>query len=471
MSNGKTPVGTIILKVFVRSPGGQGIPDATVTLEDPPGTATTGPDGVARIPVKEKELAGKDSVKVQARKRHHGPIVAPGTDFRNGPDEASAKVSEPQGGFDKSDPKVDSQGRLHLALVDGGTLGRAYYYAQEGGPAILTRRLSQDQVQQELLYRVGHGEVTLAAGQELVINHDPNSGDDDDCTSACTIATPYTQRRHVKPDRFGNVRFFFVTRLYANASRIRVRDLVAGDVRNLNQRLIVGMVRMCKLLHDELAVAACYTQGFLRNAADAHARGRAFDFAGAATAPVTAEKKLIEEDGLNVYRREWDVRDTQDFVIWYHWGMPHLQVRTLATGAASRRHPDDGRNYDPAGASVPERLLYRLEPVPAEDERNNGDARTTQHFQAASWLFRVVYDFCVKEFSNLDTRLGPVSGYGTAEQQDASNADDALFPIDIGSFQGHVIHPDYPEGALRTPHNNHIHLQLGSRTPTQETWE
>jgi hypothetical protein len=150
-----------------------------------------------------------------------------------------------------------------------------------------------------------------------------------------------------------------------------------------------------------------------------------------------------------------------------------------------------GQNYFelPAGVSrtIP---LYRLDPIPEPADRaveleappieGESDAEhlarsedwTNDHYSMCRDVFQSIWEFLCREYSSTDGFLGPIEnidvkvggrkGQNTPQFRSAQRADQATSAPPMGSVEGRTIHPDYPDGSARGPHDNHFHFQFGN---------
>jgi hypothetical protein len=283
---------------------------------------------------------------------------------------------------------------------------------------------------------------------------------------------------------------------------------------NMDPRLVVGVVRLCKKLADK-QIVAIYTQGVTGNSAthgagkkySTHDHGLACDFGGGSTrgpnpeargnldvpAPPVAPEDLDDplwdppdpgtptDPGARSKKsqQKTDVLLGVDFIVDLHWGdPPQWDPRSVAKNPGDSTQwtrlttPDMSSFWNKDTTGTVTRVQYRLdtppwqETVPAgTDKALSADlAKVATHMQTSRDVFQEVYDFAAAEFSDADDTLGPL----TSGKTDAS-------PTPISSQEAHrTIHPDYSKpstnaaGAYdptsssgRGAHQNHIHFQLG----------
>lgn len=162
-----------------------------------------------------------------------------------------------------------------------------------------------------------------------------------------------------------------------------------------------------------------------------------------------------------------------DFLVLTHWGIvPMFDSSTIVGNPPSQWRRisngfDDGLDYSTFSRS--ERPLhYRLEPPPYQDAatfaQNDPErvdlANLSAHFVEAGKLFRVIYEFFARDYSDI--------GHGTlpnGEPTPVLGPQPSTPPTPISSNHGHfIIHPDYHKVGSddgRHAHANHIHAQLG----------
>jgi len=460
----------------VRTRAGRPIPEATVDLDTGAKVLSGKTDnrGFFAQTLTSADLAAATppgSITVRVRKHHHGPDPGIGGTVTSGILSVTATVDS--SGFDPSTPGLakDAQGGfLDCLLVDGG-----YAFAADSFMT-LARRLTDDEVQKELMLRHHQGHVTLDAASDFVFDHDTSMGEFDPCDPAkCHILRPLASTRvSLASPVMAGVRFFALTNFSPSPPQ-STSDVIPGQrflrdafdwqataLRLLDQRHIVGLVRMCSELSSTRGIVALYTQGVSGDTVrpDTHGYGLALDFGGVSTElPDPNEKHRT-------------VRLGTDFIVFLHWGRVPMWDRVSV--ASNPTDPskwvrltklDDDFNYgtDPTGAHS--RLHYRLDPPPFQDPVPASApsafaadlAKVATHFQMAASLFQDVYEFAVGEYSDGNTILGRLPK-GTSDT-----------PTPIDSHAGHfILHPDYPHPNNppnahngRGAHINHLHFQLG----------
>jgi hypothetical protein len=178
----------------------------------------------------------------------------------------------------------------------------------------------------------------------------------------------------------------------------------------------------------------------------------------------------------------------RDFVVLYHWGMVQMLVNTPA--GQVRRNEDNGiyQNAFAPNPAITESLAYRLSVLPgAPPQRHANHVLTDQHYVLAGNLFRLTYQFFAREFAHRDAFLGPLNARPPPPVAIAvlgprltqPGLDDAgavgAAPIEPGTVEGFVLHPDYPEPdggrPRRQTHNNHIHANVGETRLNQPDFE
>lgn len=473
-SPNKTLIKPLTVKVFVRSPGGAPINDALVRLKRNSSASDDSTertkDGVAVLVLRETDFPSGSttvSVTIQASKRHHGPMSADGINFKNGPVVVSVTANS-MGGFADGTPSVDDKGRLNLVLVDGGMLGQFHSNT-------LARRLSTQEVVEELLYGHSRGLLTLNKGSEFECTHDPSGDPDgengDPCTADCRIVAPTqndNNRLSLQPT-IGGVTIAYITGWW-NTNGKTPAILWTGRklLQKMYRRNVVALARLCYMLSG-WGYKVLYTAGVegsdpaSRN--DSHGQGRAMDFHGAAKEmPIKGQYREVRNPTTGKIvgsGNESDVRLGIDFIIWYHWGMMKLQEANSATRVAETH-----KDYEAEGKPSPNgRLLYRLEPLPDATARPPKMDLTDAHLAEAATLFKNVHDFVTRQYSNRETSLGPISLLPKPRVA-AATADDAVASPDIGAVAAQVLHPDYPTANTnpwngREAHVNHFHVQFG----------
>jgi hypothetical protein len=475
----KTPVVPLSnVRIRVRSRGGRAVAGADVSVDAPAATTQTGADGFAKLGFTEAQLnalSPAGQVTLHIKKRHHGPD--PGAGNAIVPGEIKLTVTVTMKGFDPGTPGLvtDKLGSyLDVVLMDAGL-----NFGQQTAGTV-TRRLTDDQVQKELMFRYTQGDVALTPETEFQFEHDTTSGEFAACDPAkCKLKAPAAnQRVSIQKATIAGVKFIMLMS-FAPSPRAPKTDQIPGQrfVRDkfgwanmtmalLDQRHVVGLARLCGELKAKHSVAAIYTQGVSGDTsrADAHGYGLALDFGGCATAlpdPATSASATV--------------RLGTDFVVFLHWGN-----HPMWNGTTVLAHPsdatqwtrltvnDDGHDYSADPTAKTSRLHYRMDPAPFQDAvpaalATSDPALATTlatvapHFVSAAAIFATVYAFATREYTDGTSSLGPLP---------AGSAPEAQTPID--SHTGHfILHPDYPKpnaaGAKngRQAHVNHLHFQLG----------
>jgi hypothetical protein len=471
----KTPAvptsASLRFKVHARS--GRAIAGATVTVTagTTTKTATSDAQGAAKIALMKADVdATSGAITVSVKKFHYAPDPGPMGQVAPGPLTANMTVS--MAGFDPTTPNVakDTTGLfLDCVLMDG---GMSFAAPQVGVP---TRRLTDDQVQQELMFDHLAGTVTLNAASDFVFDHDASMGEFDACDPAkCKVKTPpIANRVALKTPTIGPVTFFVLLNFSTGAAH--KADVIPGQhfladtfdwgnmpLQSLDQRHVVGLARLCAQLNSTLGVVAIYTQGVNGDMTrtDCHGYGMALDFGGVSTtAPDPTAKHMTVRMGI-------------DFIVFLHWGrVPMWDSTTVAANPSdsttwTRQAGDDGFNYSTDATGATHKLHYRLDPAPFQDSvpsLNPPDptlsaqlAAVAGHFSLARAMFKAVFDFASSEYADSNTTLGQL----TAPAVDT--------PTAIDDQSGHfILHPDYgtpnAPGAKngRQAHVNHLHFQVG----------
>lgn len=483
------------LRVRVRTRAGRGIEKAKVTIDfgGTPIKKDTGPNGFAIIVLTKDQLGEarpENEVKVSAKKLHHGPEPRGATKVTPGEIEVKAQV-EPGKGFadvqpdqsllDPSTPGVayDKQGSfLELVLRDA-CMNRA-----EVSPKV-TRRLEDDEVQRELMFHHISGTITLAPTSEMQFKHDESTGELGPCTpgpNGCRIERPEVDRWvALQTSTMGQVTFFHLNDF--RPSPPREHDAIPGQrftrekldwklepLTTLDQRHVVGLVRLCERLHRDHEIVAIYTQGVNGNSTqgETHGYGLAIDFGGCSTELPSQTAKTQKGS------RTTPVRLGVDFVVFLHWGrVPMWDPTTVAKNPDApslwKRFPETDPDpkaidyrADPTGKT--NKLHYRLDPPPYQDKVPEIKdealaaelAKVAPHFRKASALFKAIYEFAADEYSDSNDLLRKLPAGKT----------DTRTPID--DQEGHfILHPDYAKPNVagdkfgRQAHVNHHHFQLG----------
>jgi hypothetical protein len=474
----KTPVVPLTnLRIRVRSRGGKPVQGATVSLDSPAMSKDTDANGFVQFGLSEdqiKALSPPNQVVVRAKKRHHGADPGPGKAIVPGEIKLTASVSK--SGFDPATPGLNKDKKgpfLDLVLMDAGlNFGAAT-------PAVVTRRLTDDQVQKELMFIHLNGDVTLAKASEFEFDHDPASGEFAACDpTKCKLKAPAANRRvGVQKALVGGVKFLSLVSFTPSAAK--KTDQIPGQrflrekfgwndmsMALLDQRHVVGLTRMCKQLRSKHGINAIFTQGVSGDTtrADAHGHGLALDFGGCGkTLPDSKDKNPT-------------VRLGTDFIVFLHWGnaIPMWDGKTVKanpTNSATWKRltvNDDGFDYTADPTAKVARLHYRLDPAPHQEPVPPGLATSdpvlaaqlagvAPHFVTSRVLFQDVYEFATREYSDDNSTLGPRPAGAGAEVQTPIDSHDGNF----------VLHPDYPKPNLagakngRQAHVNHHHFQLG----------
>jgi len=484
------------LRIRVRSRAGRIIEDAKVNLDigATPVEKTTGKDGFVTFSLTKDQVdslkGSRGEVVIRAKKLHHGPEPRGATKVI--PGEIKVKVLLEPPGFADVQPEIslldpsapglvtDKQGTfLDLVLRDA-CMNRAKVASE------VTRRLTVDQVQKELMFHHVSSTITLAPASELQFTHDSSTGEFGACTDSCQIVSPTAdQRISLKTGTIGRVTFFHLQNGFG-VSPPKKGDLLPGQrflrekwewrvesLQTLDQRHVVGLVRLCERLHTLHQIVAIYTQGVNGNTTggDCHDHGLALDFGGCSKELPAPGAKTQKGD------KTTPIRMGVDFIVFLHWGrVPMWDPRTVAANPAQspalppwkrfpETTPDPGEiNYRNDQAGTRTKLHYRLDPAPYQDPvPATADpalaldlATIAPHFRAAREVFQAIYDFAVNEYSDSNDLLGPLP---------AGKTD---VPTLVDDQQGHfILHPDYakPNAAGdkfgRQAHVNHHHFQLG----------
>ena len=246
---------------------------------------------------------------VTVKKAHHGPIVSEKGRFLHrtkvikilylpGNDKTSSrfKVTDlaPPTGVRWGRPRItgSNENVLEVTLLEGGTLGKEH-------SNIRARRLSAvhrprkkppekiSEIYEELLFHIGRGDLALTKDIEII--HAQGCPDFDDCTPDCTLnllpttassPAPVVPKISVRNKIAGGMRVLHVLKLRRTKGD-QIINTVAMD--GLNPRLVVGAVRLCKLMHAN-GMNVLLTVG-IRRAGEKryHGTGRALDFSGMLT--------------------------------------------------------------------------------------------------------------------------------------------------------------------------------------------
>lgn len=475
----KTPVVPLSqLRVRVRTRGGRALANVLVSVVEPALSATTDAAGFARFALTEAQINATSppgQVTFRAKKRHHGPDAGPGNPVVAGQLDQTVTLSA--AGYAPTTPGLatDAKGPfLELVLIDAG-LARGV--ATPGTP---TRRLSDPQVQAELMALHRDGVVTLTPDTEFAFDHDTTNGEFDACDpTKCKLVSPASNLRvGIKDALVAGVKFLMLMNFGPSAPNAKndklltqrfLRDTFTWafmTMRQLDQRHVVGLARLCGELSANHSIAAILTQGVSgdNTRPDTHGFGQAIDFGGCCTAlPDPAQKRL-------------PVRLGTDFVVFLHWGrVPMWDGVTVKANptkpALWKRLPgfDDGHDFNADATGAVSLLHYRLDPAPFQEPVPPAVVTTdatlagqlagiAPHFVSAREIFLDVYDFATREYSDTNSALGPLAPTAPAE-----------VPTPIDSHRGHfILHPDYPKPNPpaakngRQAHVNHLHFQVGS---------
>jgi hypothetical protein len=478
----KTPAvpTSVTLRFKVRARSGRAIDGATVTVAagSTTQTDTSNAQGFAKITLMKADVdASSGAINVTVKKFHHGPDPSPSSSVTPGALTASLTVSLT--GFDPTAANVakDASGLfLDCVLADGGlrfATAQNRFGQADIASGIRARRLTDDQVQQELMWCHLEGSVTLTPGSDFVFDHDTSMGEFDPCDPAkCKVKNPPIKNRvTLSKPTLGPVTFFFLKAFGVSATQKSdlpgqhfLRDTFDWQntpLQALDQRHVIGLVRLCNELNQNHGVVAIYTQGVSGDTsrADAHGYGLALDFGGMSTNVPDPDTKHMT------------VRLGVDFIVDLHWGQVPMWDGTTVTANPSdptkwRRQAGDNRfdySTDPTGAT--NKLHYRLDPAPFQDPVPSGTdpalaaqmATVASHFQAAAGIFKAVFEFATTQYTDTNPTLGPLN----------PPADEPR-PTAIDDQSGHfILHPDYgrptPPGGKdgRQAHVNHLHFQLG----------
>lgn len=547
----------LVFELQLTKPSGAAIIDADVQIQwddDPtryhnlPKVQKTKTDGAgkAQVPVLDPtnwiapDKATGTTGTISVSKANHGPVVPYGAAFANGP--GSVKLRYKPGAaagqgtltIDGLTPTQEvrwgkprvvgpTQNILHMTLVEGGELGREH-------PTVRTRRLSAphrpetppqpvSQIDEELLFHIAHGGLALDPASDFKFKSVQETQPDGTVKDVHKLDLPPRPRGdfptvpklRIRNAVAGGVRIMHILQFVPTRTPAGYDISRLADTHGLNPRLVVGVVRLCRVL-AALGVRMMITVGFNRGGdTKFHGPGRAIDFSGVTMAHVIPLKDpdnpaITDPTDPHVSARvkpAWqdvtviiDGAPTNatvfqrgcvagvDFIVDFHWGGVQLLVDTQTPAGIVRRR-EDARPYQHIAAPTRrEKLLYRLSALPgAPPQRSAPHALTDAHYTLAGTVFRAAYQFFATEFSHRDARLGPlpiptprtpraVLAALTAAALDDANGPDAA-PIEPGAIAGFVLHPDYPEpdarnsdGSLnprRQTHRNHIHANLGNR--------
>jgi hypothetical protein len=550
----------LVFELRLTKPSGAAIADADVEIQwdddasrfhQLPQTQKTKTNGTgkAQVPVLDPanwlapDKANGTTGTIRVSKAHHGPVVPYGTAFANGP--ASARLRYKPGAaagqgtlsIDGLTPTQEvlwgrprvigpTQNILHMMLVEGGELGREH-------PTVRTRRLSAphrpetpaqpvSQIDEELLFHIAHGGLALDPNSDfkfkIVQETQPDGTVKDvlkfDLPAAPTGSPPTVPKLRIRNAVAGGVRIMHILEFRPGRNPAGYDLSGLADTHSLNPRLVVGTVRLCRMLAG-LGVRTMITVGFGRAGETRfHGTGRAVDFSGAIMAHVIplkdpenpANTDLTDPHVSAKIKPPWENVSTQaknpntgqmetvtvtgfkrdciaeqDLIIEYHWGSVQLLVDT-GSGVV-RRNEDHNVYQNPRAPTAPEKLLYRLSTLPASNERGSRHVLTDAHYTLAGRVFLAIYQFFANEFSHGDGLLGPIAnraaaGGVTAALLRQAGLDDTNAPgatsIEPGTTGGFLLHPDNPEpdvigtntGKRREAHRNHIHANVGNAGST-----
>jgi hypothetical protein len=483
------------LRVRVRTRSGRGVENAKVNIDVGGGTIErkTGKDGFIQpvlLTKDERDTASPpDQVTVRARKFHHGPDNGPGGKVVAGEAKIQAKLGpktwdDGTPGLKLTDEDKDVARRapfLEIVLIDAGLA--------QGAPAsAITRRLTADEYQRELMYDHVQGDVTLAPGFEFEFDHDPSTTDFDPCTAKCTIKSPKADSRvALKDGKIGPVTWYSLAvvlrGLKSSADVIPGHRFLRGrfiweslKLVWMDQRHVVGLVRLCKKMNKDHGLVAIYTQGVGGNnvGGSNHDHGLGVDFGGGSKAPPLKESR--QEKGWQM-----TARLGVDFIVDLHWGdAPQWDPVLVAQDPDNKKGiwkrlatPDMTSHWERDTSGARTRVHYRLDPPPFDEAVPAGTdpalkaqlEKVKPHFETARDLFKAVFDFATAEYSDDNEILGTLPA-GTTDGP----------PTPISSQEVHrTIHPDYAKPSKtaaetedgkpgkdgRGAHQNHIHFQLG----------
>jgi hypothetical protein len=541
----------LVFELLLTKPSGVPIADADVqiTWDDNPSayhnlpqaqTIKTDAGGKAKVPVLDPtnwlapNKANGTTGTIRVSKANHGPIVPYGSAFANGPGSAQLRykpgVAPGQGtlSIDGLTPTQEvlwgrprvvgpTQNNLHMMLVEGGELGVEH-------PTVRTRRLSAphrpetpptpvSQIDEELLFHIAHGGLALDPASDfkfkIVQETQPDGTIKDvhqlDLPPPPTGSFPTVPKLRIRNAVAGGVRILHILQFQPNRTPAGYDLSGLADTHSLNPRLVVGVVRLCRVL-AALGVRTMITVGFNR-AGDTkfHGPGRAVDFSGAImdhvvplkdpnnpaiidpTDPHVSSKiqalwTNVTVSGATITAFQRGCVAAIDFIVEFHWGGVKLLVDTQAPAGIVRRTEDHKQYQHLRQPTLPEKLLYRLSALPAVADRSPPHVLTDAHYTLAGTLFHAAYQFFASEFSHRDAFLGPLAvriatapspqvaqPFVTAALDDAGGLGAA--PTEPGTITGFVLHPDYPDpdtiGSSNAPrretHRNHIHANLGHR--------
>jgi len=557
-----------VFELQLTKPSGAAIADADVEIQwDDDQSAyhnlpkvqktKTNAAGKAQVPVIDPtnwlapDKANGTTGTIRVIKANHGPVVPYGTAFANGPGSARLRYkpgaaagqgtptiggpAPTQGGL-WGRPRVvgPTQNILHMMLVEGGELGREH-------PTVRTRRLSAphrpenppqlvSQIDEELLFHIAHGGLALDPASDFKFKIVQQTQPDGtiksvhklDLSPAPTGASSNSAtvpKLSIRNAVAGGVRIMHILQFQPNRTLAGYDISGLADTHSLNPRLVVGTVRLCRVLAG-LGVRTMITVGFNRTGdTKYHGPGRAVDFSGAMighviplkdpnhptitdlTDPHVSAKVKPPWENVSIHVRDRvtgalstitvtgfkrDCIAGVDLIVEFHWGSVKLLVDTQTPAGIVRRNEDHKEYQHLRQLTLPEKLLYRLSTLPAVADRSPRHVLTDAHYTLAATVFHAAYQFFAREFSHRDAFLGPLpvlpltpppsSPAGilalaiTNAALDDANGPGAV-PIVPGPITGFILHPDYPEpdslsgssGPRRETHRNHIHANLGHR--------
>jgi hypothetical protein len=541
----------LVFELQLTKPSGAAIADADVEIQwdDDPTQYhglpqiqkfKTNAAGKAQVPVLDPtnwlapDKATGTTGTITVSKAHHGPVVPYGTPFANGAGTAKLRykpgATAGQGtlvidGLTPTQevlwgrPRVvgPTQNILHMMLVEGGELGVEH-------PTVRTRRLSAphrpetppqpvSQIDEELLFHIAHGGLALDPASDfkfkIVKQTQPDGTTKDvhqlDLPPPPTGAFPTVPKLRIRNAVAGGVRILHILQFAPGRTPAGYDLSGLADTHSLNPRLVVGIVRLCRVL-AALGVRTMITVGFNR-AGDTkfHGPGRAVDFSGAimdhvipmrdpnnptitdltdphvsAKVPTLWKNVTVGSSTITAFQRGCVAEI--DFIVEFHWGGPKLLVDTGTPAGTVRRSEDHKRYQHLSQPTLTEKLLYRLSALPAAADRSSQHVLTDAHYTLGGTVFRAAYQFFATEFSHRDALLGPLptlpvpppspalaTAIANAALDDANGAGAA--PTEPGTITGFVLHPDYPDpdtisgstAPRRETHRNHIHANLGNR--------
>lgn len=332
MSQQESIIGPISLVVRVVRPSGKPVPEADVKVEWEEAKEAALPEEEMPSsvqPVKKDSFPATQETKsdengyavvgvpsglwskgtLTVTRRHHGPVVKPGAQFKSGPAVVPVEVGmnlfiipgqERKEEVRWGAPRIAYLRYQHkkvvgveVTLVEGGSLGVEH-------AEIRTRRLSLiptdppadapsasksglSEVDEELLYHIAHGDVALTPDTDYEFEHD-DSLEDCEAGKCGVVARPATPTAADPPLAAHEGNFDYVP-------KVEVRNSVVGGLRvlglanvgnvfgsppqkfrygngfmiHLNPRNVVGVVRLAKRLVSQHRVRALLSVGFIRN--------------------------------------------------------------------------------------------------------------------------------------------------------------------------------------------------------------